>query len=141
MNTITGVTKNPNEGYYLDDYEFEFVDKDDNACKTLIINPLKGAKIVSLYLDYHNHLHAVVKEQPYLQYNPTTITVKIQRAPVCKMEYSTKLNSDFDIDNILVCGKNDAGYPEFYIYKDMKCQYWVDEYNLTNAKNLFGSIF
>ena len=140
MSNIENMEKNPNEGYYLDDYEFEFVDKDD-SCKTLIINPLKGAKIVNLYLDYHNHLHAVVKEQPYLQYNPTTITVKIQHAPICKMSYSTKLNTDFDIDNILLVGKNDAGYPEFYIYKDMQCQYWVDEYNLNHTKNLLGSIF
>lgn len=140
MNSVLDPTasprKNPNEGYYLDDYEFEYMDKDPQ-CDTLIINPLKGAEIVNLYLDYQNHLHAIVKEQPYLQYNPITITVKIQHAPVCKMEYTTKLNPDFDIDNILVIGKNDAGYPQFYIYKDMQCDYWINEYNLTHTKNLF----
>lgn len=141
VDPVAEVKRSPNEGYYLDDYEFEFIDKNDNNCKTLNISPLKGAQIVSFYLDYHNHLHAVVKEQPYLQYNPINITVKLQHAPVCGMTYSTKLNSDFNIDNIILCGKNEAGYPEFYIYKDMTCEYWVNEYNLTKAKNILGSVF
>lgn len=115
--------KNPNEGHYLDDYEFEFVDNNDE-CKTLVINPLKNAKIVSFYLDYHNHLHAIVKEQPYIQYNPTTITVKIQYCPICNVQYQTKLNPDFNENNIILTGKNDAGYPQFFIYKDMECDYW-----------------
>lgn len=141
IDPVAEVKRSPNEGYYLDDYEFEFIDKNDNHCKTLFISPLKGAQIVSFYLDYCNHLHAVVKEQPYLQYNPINITVKLQHAPICGRTYETKLNSDFNIDNIILCGKNKAGYPEFYIYKDMNCEYWVNEYNLTKAKNILGSVF
>lgn len=140
VSPVSGVEKNPNEGYYLDDYEFEFIDKDEH-CNTLVINPLKGAQIVSFYIDCHNHLHAVVKEQPYLQYNPIPITVKMQHAPVCNMNYQIKVNPDFYIDNVVICGKNGAGYPEFYIYKDMNCKYWQDENSMKRAKNILGSIF
>lgn len=122
-------------GWYLDDYTFEFATP-DNHCNTLIISPLENAKIISFYMDNRGRLHAIVKEQPYLQYRPINITVKLQKCPDEHGIYFTKINNDFDPENILLT-ISDNGMPQRYVYKDMSCEYWKKESNIQKIKDYF----
>ena len=67
IDDIKETVKNHNEGFYLDDYEFEWYAV--SGRNTLVITPLKGAQIISMYVDSNDKLHAIVKEEPYKQYN------------------------------------------------------------------------
>ena len=73
IDDIKEAVKNHNEGFCLDDYEFEWYAV--SGRNTLVITPLKGAQIISMYVDNNDKLHAIVKEEPYKQYNPINITV------------------------------------------------------------------
>ena len=35
-----------------------------------------------MYVDNNDKLHAIVKEEPYKQYNPINITVRVQKCPI-----------------------------------------------------------
>ena len=69
------------------------------------------------------------------------ITVKVQKCPIPGKGYSTELNPDFSKDKIIFTIFNKCGYPEYYVYMDMRNEYWMHEYNLKKASNLLGSIF
>lgn len=140
INDIKEAMKNHNEGFYLVDYEFEWFPVSRN--NTMIITPLKGAQITSMYVNEDNKLHAIVKEERYKEFNPINITVKIQKCPA-KDHYTeyTELNSDFDKDKIILTIYDKCGYPQYYVYKDMTNEYWIHEYNLNKTNNLLGSIF
>lgn len=139
IDDIKEAVKNHNEGFYLDDYEFEWYAV--SGRNTLVITPLKGAQIISMYVDANDKLHAIVKEQPYKEYNPINITVRVQKCPIPGKEYSTGLNPDFSKDKIIFTIFNKCGYPEYYVYMDIRNEYWMNEYNLKKASNLLGSIF
>lgn len=128
-----------NKGWYLDDYEFQYINSDVN-CNTMVITPLENSKIISLYVDKRSHLHAIVKEQPYLQYRPINITIKVQDCPDTHRKYYTKLNGDFSSDKILLTVQHEDR-PSVFIYKDMDCQYWQKQQSLENAKIFFDSNF
>lgn len=100
IDDIKEAVKNHNEGFYLDDYEFEWYPV--SGRNTLVITPLKGAQIISMYVDSNDKLHAIVKEEPYKQYNPINITVRVQKCPIPGKGYSTELNPDFSKDKIIL---------------------------------------
>lgn len=139
INDVKEVVKNHNDDFYLDDYEFEW--HTISVKNTLVITPLNGAQIISMYVDTNDKLHAIVKEQPYKEYNSINITVCVQKCPIPGKEYSTELNPDFSKDKIIFTIFNKCGYPEYYVYMDFRNEYWMNEYNLKKAANLLGSIF
>lgn len=139
INEFKEAIKNHNDGFYLNDYEFEWYSV--SGGDTLVITPLKGAEIISMYVDNNDKLHAIVKEEAYKHYNSINITVRVQKCPIPGKEHSSKLNPDFSKDKIIFTIFNKCGYPEYYVYMDFRNEYWVHEYNLKKASNLLGSIF
>lgn len=130
-------SQNNYKGWYLDDYEFEYINS-ESTCNTLVITTLENSKIISLYTDKRSHLHAIVKEQPYLQYRPINITVKVQDCPDVHKKYFTEVNNDFNPDDILlVVPHNDR--PSVYIYKDMECEYWKKDQSILSVKNYLSN--